>query len=239
MSDEYRKIECPWCHAVVFAPLLDSDRRELNNLSVEYTESICPECQKRISIIKDCHIDILKDIELRLDTENDKVAPLFAEIGRKYTENINTIRKDLDERIGKLREEWDAPPQEKIKVVVVAPDGTELESNDEVIEYIRSNPDLEDLEDWVNSNFDDVDIGPFSWSPSEIIEGMGESISELAEYDGYSCNYAQDRYDESDMDNFQDLDDPDNVNTPEDGSTVEIAGITFRYKWVKEDDNKV
>ena len=236
----FEKIECPWCHEMVFAPINDEKKmRTTNDISIIYKETTCPSCEKRITLIDDVHIKVMSPTVVRLEDE-DKVVPMFAEYGSKYHESILAVRKELDEALGKLRDEWDnpEPEDEKIKIVVIASDGSELESTEEVTQYIRENYDCSDLEDWIDTNFDEVEIGPYDWRPSEIIDNMG-SFSDIAECELYSCNYAQERYENSDMVEFENLDSPNDVDTPKNGETVEVAGLSFKYEWRKKDGSKI
>ena len=91
----FEKIECPWCHEQVFAPINDEKKmRTTNDINIIYKETMCPSCEKRITLIDDVHIKLMSSTIVRLDCENDKVVPMFAECGSKYHESILTIRRD-------------------------------------------------------------------------------------------------------------------------------------------------
>ena len=241
----FEKIECPWCHAEVFAPV-DSNNKYLkgvNGIVMEYRETVCPECQKSIMLIDDVNIELMSSTVVRLDAENDKITPMITEFEMKHHDEIIAMKKILDDALGVIRDEWDNPePEKKIKLVLVSPDNDVLKTAEEVKDYIRDNYDYCDLEDWINDNFDEFEVGPFMWGPVEVIEGMGAPMSDIACDQSYNCNYAEDRFDNSDVvNNFEEISDPDNMDTPDDGETVTIAGIRFTYKYMEaeKDDSKI
>ena len=231
---DYRKIECPWCHNVLFTPISDVSIRDLNGLIVSYRETMCPDCQKKITIVENITTKFAEDVTFRLDDENDKVAPLFAELGSKYKMALDDIRRDIDERIGKLRDEWDNPEPggEKIKLILEATDGTKIESQDELEDYIRENYDTYDLREWIDREFGTIDIGPYSFEAAEIIDNMEGSFNDIAS-ETYECNYASDRVSDSEAIFFDEPTDPDNVDVPEDGQSIEVAGLCFTYKHIR------
>ena len=228
MPDEYMRVICPHCNNQVFVPIsspivVEPDDR--NIVHIEYRMATCPSCFKQMRIIERSFIEMTKGI-VQKDTEGD-LFDICKDIYNRYENTLFVIEKDITDKLLKSNEE----KEKKFKVSLVASDGKELTDKNSVLEYIRENFDQNDLEDWINDNFDTVEIGPYSWSPVEIIDDMGESYSEIAEYDTYGCSYSVDRYDDSDM---IDIDEEFDVNTvPEDGSEIMIAGLTFKYK-VKE-----
>ncbi len=242
----FEKIECPWCHAEIFAPV--DDRKGfvecINDIKTGYRHTVCPECQKSIILLDDVNVDLMSSTVVRFDTEDDKVKQMFIEFESKHHDEIVAMKKELDEALGIIRDAWDNPePEEKkIKLVLVSPNNDVLETAEDVKDYIRDNYDYCDLEDWVNDNFDEFEVGPFAWGPVEIIEGMGASMGDIACEQSYNCNYAEDRYDNSDIvSDFEEIDDPNNIDTPDDGEVIMIAGIRFTYKYVEaeKDDSKV
>lgn len=240
----FEEIECPWCHAEVFAPV--DDRKGfvecINDIRIGYRHTVCPECQKSIILLDDVNIDLMSPTVVRFNADDDKIKQMFTEFGLKHHDEILAMKKELDEALGIIRDEWDNPePEEKkIKVVLVSPNDDVLETANEVKDYIRENYDGCDLRDWIDNEFDDVDIGPFTFSPSDVIDNMGD-FDTIAD-ETFNCNYAEDRFDDSDVvSNFEELDDPDDSDTPDDGEVVVIAGIRFTYKHMeaKKDDSKV
>lgn len=224
MPDEYRKIECPNCKNTVFVPVSTPMDVGVNNVHVEYRIATCPSCLVPLSIIDRSFIEMSKGIVQRYETDN--MYDIAKDINEKYMNTISVIDKDITEKL------LDDKKKEKMfRVSLIAPGDEELNTKEEVYDYIRNNYDQDDLEEWINENFDRVEIGPYSWSPAEIIDGMGESYSEIAEYESYDGNYAIDCYDNSDVVDIDEEFTKDDV--PEDGSMIKIGGMMFRYK-VKE-----
>ena len=227
MPDEYMRVTCPHCNNQVFVPIstpiiTEPDCNDI--VHIEYRSAICPSCFKSMRIIERSFIEMTKGVVQKY--EDSDLFDIGKDIYKRYENTISVIEKDIKEKL------LDDNKKEKMfKVSLIAPDGKELTDKNSVLEYIRENFDQNDLEDWINDNFDTVEIGPYSWSPVEIIDDMGESYSEIAEYDTYGCSYSVDRYDDSDV---IDIDEEFDVNTvPEDESEIVIAGLTFKYK-VKE-----
>ena len=224
MADEYRKIECPNCKNTVFVPVSTPMDVGTDIVHVEYRIATCPSCLAPLSIIDRSFIEMSKGIVQRYETDN--VYNIAKDINEKYMNTISVIDKDITEKLLD-----DNKKEKKFKVSLIAPGDEELNTKEEVYDYIRNNYDQDDLEEWINENFDTVEIGPYSWSPAEIIDGMGESYSEIAEYESYDSNYAIDCYDNSDVVDIDEEFNKDDV--PEDGSMIKIGGMMFRYK-VKE-----
>lgn len=232
---DYRKIECPWCHNVLFTPISNVSVKDLNGLIVSYRETMCPDCQKRITIIEDITTKFAEDVTLRLDVDNDKVAPLFAELGSKYKITLDNIRMDIDERIGKLRDEWDNLEPENKKLHLIAPDGREISSPEELMEYIRYNYDEDDVSEWINDEFGSIDIGPYNYEPADIVREMEGGYGAIVE-ETWCCNYASDRVSQADMSYFDTLEE-DDIDSPGEQTTVDIAGMTFVAVWKTEEKN--
>lgn len=220
--------ECKWCGEPLF--ITDSEEHIVysdGRTKLVTAEGLCPKCQRKNVVIKSIDINFISNLTIRHGGDIDRIVGVFFNINGNNLK-IDEMCTDLKNRLENL-----VPNdlEKKPKKIVLKVDDETIEDSNTLEEYIRNNYDESDLREWIDDEFGEVEIGPMTYSASDIVDEMGDFNTVANET--FCCDYAHDRVCSADMESLGDLTTED-CDLKKD-QEINIAGLTFTVAF-KDDD---